>query len=92
MKEFVVYTALRLGLFFGCLAIVLGIWWAAAGTEQLTETQVFVSMVVAFLLSGVASYFLLNRFREQLARKVQGRAERATSRFEEMRSREDQDQ
>jgi len=91
VKEFVVYTALRLGLFLGCLAIVLGIWWAATGAGALTETQVFVSMVVAFLVSGVASYFLLDRFREQFARKVQARAERAAARFEEMKAREDQD-
>jgi hypothetical protein len=48
-------------------------------------------MVVAFLVSGVASYFLLDRFREQFARKVQARAERAAARFEEMKAREDQD-
>ena len=91
MKEFVVYTALRLGLFFGCLAIVLGIWWAATGADGVTDTQVLVSMVVAFLASGIASYFLLHPVRERLARKVQDRAERASARFEELKAREDQE-
>lgn len=89
MKEFLVYTGLRLSLFVVALAIVVGIW--SIPTEgSLTYNAVFWSFVIAFAVSGVASYFLLNPIREQFARKVQARAERATARFEEMRSREDQ--
>ena len=68
MKEFAIYTGLRLSMF------VVAFW----------------CFVIAFAVSGVASYFLLNPFREAFARKVQARAERATARFEELRSREDQ--
>ena len=89
MKEFLVYTGLRLALFLVALAVVIGIW--SVPTEgTLTYNDVFWSFVIAFVVSGVASYFLLNPFREAFARKVQARAERATARFEEMRSREDQ--
>ena len=89
MKEFIVYTGLRLSLFVVALAIVVGIWSIPTG-GSLTYNDVFWSFVIAFAVSGVASYFLLNPFREAFARRVQARAERATARFEEMRSREDQ--
>ena len=49
------------------------------------------AVVIAFVLSGVASYFLLNRQREAFARRVEARAERASAAFEAQRSTEDAD-
>ena len=47
---------------------------------------------VAFLISGVGSYFMLRNTRERLARKVEaGPAKRVQARFEEMRTKEDVD-
>lgn len=89
MKEFLVYTLLRFGLFAAALAIVLGIWWAATGAGSLTETQVLVSAIVAFVVSGIASYYLLHPIRERLAHNIERRAARASAKLEEMRSRED---
>lgn len=89
MKEFIVYTALRLAMFVVALAVVVGIWAIPSG-GSLTYNEVFWTFVIAFVVSGVASYFLLDPFREAFARKVQARAERATARFEERRSKEDQ--
>jgi hypothetical protein len=89
VNEFLIYTGLRLSMFVVALAVVIGVW--SIPTEgSLTYNDVFWSFVIAFVVSGVASYFLLNPFREAFARKVQARAERATERFEERRSREDQ--
>jgi small-conductance mechanosensitive channel len=90
VKEFVVYTLLRFALFGAVLAIVLGIWWAATGAEGVTETQLLVSMVVAFIVSGIASYYLLHDIREQFARRVHERAAKASGKLEEMRSAEDE--
>lgn len=84
MKEFWIYTALRLGLFVGSLAIVFGIWFAIAGS-----VPVVWAVAIAFVLSGVGSYFLLTGQREALAVKVEGRAQRVTQRIEESRSKED---
>jgi membrane protein implicated in regulation of membrane protease activity len=89
VKEFLVYTGLRVAMFVVALAVVVGIW-SVPTKGSLTYNDVFWVCVIAFAVSGVASYFLLNRFREQFARKVQARAERATARFEELRSKEDQ--
>ena len=86
MKEFVVYTALRIGLFLTSLLVVIGVWLLIAD-----EVPVLWAVVIAFVLSGVASYFLLNRQREAFARRVERRAERMQERFEQMKSKEDVD-
>lgn len=86
VKEFVVYTALRIVLFLGSLGIVFGIWYLVTGA-----VPVLWGVVIAFLLSGLGSYFMLNRQRDAFARRVEERAQRATARFEQMKAREDVD-
>ena len=73
MKEFAVYTALRLVLLAGSFGIVAGIW------ALLNDGRVnlFVSVILAFLISGVASYFVLSRQREAFAQRVEVRATKA---------------
>ena len=84
MKEFWVYTALRGVLFVATLALVVGVWLLVAD-----EVPVLWAVVVAFVLSGFGSYFVLRRSREAFARKVQARADRTSAAFEARRSRED---
>jgi hypothetical protein len=86
VKEFWVYTLLRLVLFLASLGIVVGAWVLIAG-----EFNLLVAIIIAFVLSGIGSYFVLDRQREAFARRVQGRAERASAKLEEMRSKEDAD-
>ena len=86
VKEFVIYTALRLGLFLASLVVVVGVWMLLADS-----VPILWPLVISFVVSGLASYFLLNRQREAFARRVERRAERMTERFEEMKSKEDVD-
>ena len=86
MKEFLVYTGLRLALFAGSLGIIVGIWAVVSDDGRV---PLLWAMVLAFLVSGIASYFVLNAHRERFARKVSARAERATSAFNERRAAED---
>lgn len=86
VKEFYVYTSLRIVLFLASLAIVGGVW-ALVGGDVLWLWVI----VASFLMSGMGSYFLLNHQREALARRVQTRAEAMTSKIEEMRAKEDVD-
>ena len=86
MKEFWIYTGLRVVLFLASLGIVIGLWFAITGHAPLLW-----AIVIAFLVSGLGSYFLLNGQREALARRVQTRAEAMTTKIEEMRSKEDAD-
>ncbi len=80
------YTVLRIVLFLATLAMVLGIWVLVAD-----EANVLSSVVVAFVLSGIGSYFLLERQRVAFAQRVETRAARATAAYEEMRAKEDAD-
>ena len=88
MKEFIVYTALRVLLFVGMVGLVLGVWTLLDGDGRVNMIW---PVVIAFALSGVASYFLLNRQRDAFARKVEERAARASAAFEERRAREDKE-
>ena len=87
VKEFAIYTGLRILLFLGSLALILGVW------ALLNDGQVhlFFAVALAFLMSGLASYFLLNGPREAFARRVQDRAARTSEAFEERKAREDDD-
>ncbi len=86
MKAFWLYTSLRILLFVASAAVVFGIWLAIAGTAPIMWV-----LVIAFLVSGVASLFLLNPQRTAFARQVDERAHRAAEKFEEMRAKEDVD-
>lgn len=86
VKEFWIYTALRVGLFVGAFCIVFGVWFLVA--DSVNVLWVF---VIAFLVSGLASYVLLERQRNALGVHVENRAKRISTRYEEMRTKEDDD-
>ena len=86
VKEFVIYTGMRIGLFLSSLVIVIGVWMLIAG-----EVPILWAVVIAFALSGIGSYFLLNRQREAFARRVEERAQRMSARYDEMKTKEDVD-
>jgi LPXTG-motif cell wall-anchored protein len=86
VKEFWVYTGLRLLLFAASTAVVFGIWLAVTGT-----VSIMWALLIGLVLSGIGSYFLLGRQRVALAQHVDARARRATERFEELRAKEDVD-
>jgi ABC-type bacteriocin/lantibiotic exporter with double-glycine peptidase domain len=74
VKEFVVYTALRLVLFVAAFAVVGGIWLAVADSIPLMWV-----LLIALVISGVASYFVLNSPRERFAQRVDERARKAAA-------------
>jgi len=86
MREFLVYTGLRLGIFLASLLLVGGVWALVTDSDQVPALWV---VVLAFLLSGMASLFLLNPQREAFARRVASRADRAAARYEQARAKED---
>jgi hypothetical protein len=86
VKEFVVYTALRLLMLAATFAIVLGIWLLVG-----EKANIIAVIVIAFVISGIGSYFLLNGQREAFAQRVELRAARAAKAFDDRRAREDAD-
>jgi predicted PurR-regulated permease PerM len=75
---------LRLVLLAGSFAIVAGIWLAVDD-----EVPLLWALVIAFVMSGVVSYFVLNHPRERFAQRVDERARRASAAFEARKARED---
>lgn len=86
MKEFWTYTGLRIALFVASFGVVAGVWMLVAD-----EVPLLWAVVIAFVLSGVASYVLLNPQREAFARRVEARAARASAAFEASKAKEDRD-
>jgi hypothetical protein len=86
VKEFWVYTGLRLLLFTASVVIVGGAWLAVAHSANVMWV-----LIISLVLSGLASFFLLGPQRRALAQHVNDRAHRATTRFEEMKAKEDVD-
>jgi uncharacterized membrane protein YfcA len=84
VREFVVYTGLRLLMLVATFGIVIGVWLTVADSAN-----IFVAIIIAFVVSGVGSYFLLNRPREAFAQRVESRAARASKAFEERKAKED---
>ena len=87
VKPFLVYTALRLLLFVVTYVVLAGIWVLAFGQAGL----LLIPFLASVLISAVLSLKLLAPQRERFAAVVQARAERASQRFEEQRSKEDVD-
>ena len=85
MKEFLVYTGLRIVIFLASLALVVGVW----GVVTDGRVNALVAVIIALVISGVSSYFLLARQREAFARRVEARAARASAAFDERKARED---
>ena len=87
MKEFAIYTAARLGLFVVSYVVIVGIYLLVSGES---EIPLFWPFLVAVLISAIASAYLLRAQRERFALVVQRRAEKASARLEQARSKEDE--
>lgn len=85
MREFAVYTAMRVLLFLASFGVIVGIWGLASDEG----VPLFWAVILAFLVSGIASYFVLDRQRVAFARRVEERAARASAAFEERKAHED---
>ena len=74
MKEFAVYTAARLGLFVGAYALVAGFFLLLSGGDSV---PILWPLLVAAVISSIASVTLLRRQRERFAAVIERRARRS---------------
>lgn len=81
MKEFAVYTGMRILVFVATFVVVAGIWILTSG-----NLNWFYALLISFVVSGIASYTLLNRQRQAFAGRVEQRASKAV---DAMRTKED---
>lgn len=82
-----VYTLARFGLFLAIYGVIIGVYAAVAGTP----IPVLWPLLLAAVLSTVASVYLLRGMRDRFAASVHARAGRMSQRFEEMKAKEDVD-
>ena len=87
VKPFLIYTALRLGLFLVTYTVLGGIWFLAFGESGV----LLLPFLAAVIISALLSLKLLAPQRERFAAVVQARAERTSRKFEERKAREDVD-
>ncbi|WP_237321230.1 DUF4229 domain-containing protein [Streptomyces sp. JJ36] len=85
------YTALRLGIFLGCLVVVSVLAYAGIIPEGIGRSNPFWVLLLALVLSAPLSYVLLRRQREAMAEQVASGVDRARSRLAANRSMEDDD-
>jgi len=85
VKDFLVYTVARLGLLVASFLVIGGIF-RAVGSDN-----VLLVLILAAVVSAVASYYLLQGPRARFAARVDSRASRVAQRFEESRAKEDGD-
>jgi F0F1-type ATP synthase membrane subunit b/b' len=83
MKEFAIYTGLRLLLFAACF----GVLWVALHNW----IAIFPLLLLALVITSILSFFVLRAARDRLAGTIESRAARIASRIEAARSAEDDD-
>jgi hypothetical protein len=83
MKNFVVYTLLRLALFAACF----GVLWLPLHSRL----GIFPILLIALLISSILAIFVLRGARDRLAGSVANRADRISARIEKSRRAEDDD-
>jgi mannitol-specific phosphotransferase system IIBC component len=88
VKDFATYTLARIGLFVAAYAVIAGVYMLATRSDSV---PILWPLLLAAVVSAVASYYLLRGPRERFAARVDARASAAARRFEEVRSKEDRD-
>jgi Protein of unknown function (DUF4229) len=76
VKEFVLYTTARLGIFVACYAVVLGLAALVGGRDAASGVW---PLVVAVLVSAVLSAYLLRGLRDRFTARVHARADRVVA-------------
>ncbi|MFC6154017.1 DUF4229 domain-containing protein [Nocardioides yefusunii] len=83
MKEFAVYNLLRLLMLVGWVCAVLAVWFLV--DDAVSDRDFLLALILAFVASGVTSWFFLRGPREALAIRLGQRADSASRKYEEMR-------
>ncbi|MFF4582889.1 DUF4229 domain-containing protein [Streptomyces sp. NPDC001389] len=83
------YTAMRLGIFVGCLvlvAVLVNLGWVPAGLGAANPAWV---VLLALVLSAPLSFILLRKQRDAMSEQISGRVADAKQKLAANRSQED---
>jgi ABC-type bacteriocin/lantibiotic exporter with double-glycine peptidase domain len=88
MKYFLLYTFARIGLFAGVFG---AIWLVLFSWVSWTHASLLWTVLLAALISAIASIFVLRPLRQRFAADIEARAARMSKRIEAARAAEDED-
>lgn len=88
MKAFWIYTLARIGVFVVTYVVVWGVTRLWLESNQLVNLWV---LLIALVISAIISLFALGGLRDNLAKRIEGRAAEMTRRIDESRRAEDVD-
>ncbi|WSK70322.1 DUF4229 domain-containing protein [Streptomyces sp. NBC_01276] len=83
------YTAMRLGIFVGCLvlvAVLVNVGWVPAGLGDANPAWV---VLLALVLSAPLSFILLRKQRDEMSEQIAGRVAGAKDKLAANRNQED---
>ncbi|MET8678131.1 DUF4229 domain-containing protein [Streptomyces sp. NPDC004647] len=83
------YTAMRLGIFAGCLLLVWGLTYLGVLPAGLGASNLMWVLLLALVLSAPLSFILLRRQRDAMSEQIAPRLERAKGRLSANQAQED---
>lgn len=83
------YTALRAGIFAGCLAVVSVLAYTGIIPEGIGKSNPFWVVLLALVLSAPLSFVLLRKQRDEMSKQISAGVGRAKSKLAANQSQED---
>ncbi|MCX4512520.1 MULTISPECIES: DUF4229 domain-containing protein [Streptomyces] len=83
------YTLMRFGIFAGCFFVLWGLVYLRVLPRGLGDSNLLWVLVLSVLISAPLSLIVLRKQREAMAEQIATKVDRAKSRLEENRTRED---
>ncbi|MFR9675399.1 DUF4229 domain-containing protein [Streptomyces sp. TR06-5] len=83
------YTALRIGIFLGCLVLVAGLAYVGALPAGIGSSHPLWVLLLALVLSAPLSFVLLRKQRAAMSAQIVGGVDRAKEKLAANRSMED---
>ncbi|MDX3851146.1 DUF4229 domain-containing protein [Streptomyces sp. AK02-01A] len=83
------YTAMRIGIFIGCLVFVALLVHFGVLPKGLGDSNFVWVLLLAIVISAPLSYVLLRRQRDEMSEQIVTKVDEAKAKLEASRSRED---
>jgi hypothetical protein len=83
------YTALRIGIFVGCMVFVAALVHIGVLPKGLGRANFIWVLLLAIVLSAPLSFILLRRQRDEMSAQLAGKVAEAKTKLEASRSQED---
>ncbi|MFD3546175.1 DUF4229 domain-containing protein [Streptomyces sp. NPDC058655] len=83
------YTAMRLGIFVGCLVVVAGLVRLGWVPSSIGDANVAWIVLLALVFSAPLSFVLLRKQRDEMSEQISGRVAGAKEKLASNRSQED---